>query len=51
MLNPREQVLLEKKSDVFIPQRCIGSFRHIVEALKYVELAPEAATADAITHR
>ncbi|KAF7134181.1 hypothetical protein CNMCM5793_005860 [Aspergillus hiratsukae] len=24
-------------------------FRHIVEALKYVELAPEAATADAIT--
>lgn len=24
-------------------------FRHIVEALKYVELTPEAVTADAIT--
>ncbi|RLL97886.1 hypothetical protein CFD26_100552 [Aspergillus turcosus] len=50
MLNPREQVLLEKKSDVFDPTE-MYEFRHIVEALKYVKLAPEAATPDAITHR
>ncbi|GIK04803.1 hypothetical protein Aspvir_008898 [Aspergillus viridinutans] len=48
MLNPRQQVLLEKKSDVFDPTETYWKFRHIIEALKYVELAPDAAAADAI---
>ncbi|KAF4152202.1 hypothetical protein CNMCM6936_006367 [Aspergillus lentulus] len=49
MLDPREQALLQKKSDEFDPTETYWKFRHIVEALKHVELAPEAATADAIT--
>ncbi|GIJ83307.1 hypothetical protein Asppvi_002126 [Aspergillus pseudoviridinutans] len=38
-----------KKPDVFDPTETYWKFRRIVGALKYVELAPEVATADAIT--
>lgn len=48
MLNPREKVLLEKKSDVFDASDTYWKFRHVVEALKYVQLAPAAATTDAV---
>jgi hypothetical protein len=48
MLNPRQKILLEKKSDVFDDSETYWKFRHIVEALKYVQLAPAAATTDAI---
>ena len=48
MLNPRKQVLLQKKSEVYDATETYWKFRHIIESLRFVELAPDAATADAI---
>jgi hypothetical protein len=42
MLNSKQQVLLEKKSDVFDPTETYWKFRHMIEALKYVGLTPDA---------
>ncbi|KAF4212544.1 hypothetical protein CNMCM8980_009426 [Aspergillus fumigatiaffinis] len=37
-VRPERRVLLQKKSDVFDPTETYWKFRHIVEALKHVEL-------------
>jgi hypothetical protein len=42
MLNSKQQVLLEKKSDVFDPSETYWEFYHIIKALKYVGLVPDA---------